>query len=74
MILRVRRYPKNDPIPMEYIRVMYGPWWPCQEDGLIYEKRDKAIIVGSIVFLIFSTIDGALTLWGLSIGAIEEVN
>ncbi|MDO0821960.1 DUF5658 family protein [Desulfosporosinus nitroreducens] len=36
--------------------------------------RDKAIMVGSIVFLILSLLDGALTLWGLGQSAIEEVN
>ena len=35
---------------------------------------EKGIIVGSIVFLILSLLDGALTLWGLGLGAIEEVN
>ncbi len=37
-------------------------------------SRDKAIIVGSIVFLILSLLDGALTLWGLRVGVTEEVN
>lgn len=41
---------------------------------LKYWPRDKAIIVGSIVFLILSLLDGALTLWGLGQGVIEEVN
>ena len=37
-------------------------------------SRDKAIIFGFIVFLLLSLMDGALTLWGLRIGVIEEVN
>ena len=41
---------------------------------LNFWSRDRAIIVGSIVFLILSLLDGALTLWGLGLGAIEEVN
>ena len=36
--------------------------------------KDKSIIVSSIVYLILSLLDGALTLWGLGQGAIEEVN
>ena len=36
--------------------------------------REKAIIVGSITFLILSLLDALLTLWGLGQGAIEEVN
>lgn len=37
-------------------------------------SRDKLIIVSSIVFLILSLLDGALTIWGLGKGTIEEVN
>jgi len=37
-------------------------------------SRDKAIIVSSVVFLILSLMDGALTIWWLGQGAIEEVN
>lgn len=37
-------------------------------------SRDQAIIIGTILFLILSLFDGALTLWGLGLGAIEEVN
>jgi len=37
-------------------------------------SRDKVILVGSIGLLILSLLDGALTLWGLSLGAIEEAN
>lgn len=37
-------------------------------------SRDKATIVSSIVFLILSLLDGALTLWGLRLGVTEEVN
>jgi hypothetical protein len=37
-------------------------------------SRDKLIIVSSIVFLILSLLEGALTLWGLGQGVIEEVN
>lgn len=36
--------------------------------------RAKGILVGSIVFFILSLLYGALTLWGLGQGAIEEVN
>ncbi|MCO1604023.1 DUF5658 family protein [Desulfosporosinus nitroreducens] len=36
--------------------------------------RGKLIIVGSIMFLILSLLDGALTLWGLGLRAIEEAN
>ena len=32
------------------------------------------IILGSVAFFILSLLDGALTLWGLGLGAIEEVN
>ncbi len=41
---------------------------------LNFWSRDKAIIVGSIVVLILSLLDGTLTLWGLGQGVIEEVN
>ncbi len=37
-------------------------------------SRDRAIIIGSLVFLILSLLDGALTLMGLGQGAIEEGN
>ena len=36
--------------------------------------REITIIIGSIVFFIFSLLDGVLTLWVLRLGAIEEVN
>ena len=36
--------------------------------------REKVIIVGCTMFFILSVIDGALTLRGLGLGAIEEVN
>jgi len=36
--------------------------------------REKGIIIASIVFIILSLLDGALTLWGLELGAIEEGN
>ena len=41
---------------------------------LKFWSRDKANIVSSTVFLFLSLLDGALTLWGLGQGAIEEVN
>jgi len=37
-------------------------------------SRDKAVIIGTILFFVLSLLDGALTLWGLGLGAIEEVN
>ncbi|SHH13837.1 MULTISPECIES: DUF5658 family protein [Desulfosporosinus] len=37
-------------------------------------SRDRSIIVSSIVLFALSVIDGALTLWGLGQGVIEEVN
>jgi hypothetical protein len=36
-------------------------------------SRDKAIIVSSIVSLILSLMDGALTIWGLGQGATKEM-
>lgn len=35
---------------------------------------DKQVILGSVVLLFLSAIDGALTLWGLRLRVIEEVN
>ena len=35
---------------------------------------ERVIIVGCTVLLLLSCMDGVLTLWGLSIGAIEEAN
>jgi len=32
------------------------------------------VILGSVAFFILSLLDGALTLWGLGLGAIEEVH
>ena len=36
--------------------------------------KGKVIIAGCTVLFLLSGMDGVLTLWGLSIGAIEEVN
>lgn len=39
-----------------------------------FNSRDNAIIFGSMAYIIISLLDGTLTLWGLRLGAIEEVN
>lgn len=35
---------------------------------------DKQIVIGSVLVLLLSSINGALTLWGIGLGAIEEAN
>ncbi|SDH42716.1 hypothetical protein SAMN05443529_11351 [Desulfosporosinus hippei DSM 8344] len=42
--------------------------------GLLGMTIEKEIILGSLLFFLFSVLDGALTLWGLRLGVIEEVN
>jgi len=38
------------------------------------KRSEKGIVISSIALLILSLLDGVLTLWGLRLGKIEEMN
>ena len=57
--------------PLKKSRV-FNSLAPCH--AVTKMRVNKTIILGSVTLFVLSVIDGALTLWGLGLGAIEEVN